>query len=147
MELREDYIKTNQNVLILSIKSELEECMFESNYTKDSLSDSYCPDDIKIEEHVLQCEIGSPFPVIKQEVKTEIKELDEQNLQVNHGSETRFKNTKELDSDKAVKLHIGASTDIDHEKHGRSMKTSKSLSNIGKKSQCVEFGLMRIMAH
>uniref|UniRef100_A0A6P7FIG5 Uncharacterized protein LOC114328260 isoform X2 n=1 Tax=Diabrotica virgifera virgifera TaxID=50390 RepID=A0A6P7FIG5_DIAVI len=151
MELGKDSIKRNQNVLIfdkdgdsleksvnIQIKSELEECKSESNYTEDSLSDPYFSDDIKIEEHTLQCEISSSFHIIsKQEVKTEIKrELDEDNLEVNHGCESRFKsmNVKELDSDKDVKLQIGASTEMHHEEHCRSTETSKLLSIIGKQS-------------
>uniref|UniRef100_A0A6P7GG75 Uncharacterized protein LOC114342130 isoform X2 n=1 Tax=Diabrotica virgifera virgifera TaxID=50390 RepID=A0A6P7GG75_DIAVI len=152
--LSKDSIKRNQNVLIsdkdgdsltlekekhnVQIKPELEECILESNDTEDSLLDSYCLDDVKIEEHMLQCEISSPFPIVsKQEVKTEIKsELNEYNLEVNHGCESRFKsrNTKELDSDKDVKLQIGASTEMHHGEHCRSMETSKLLSNIGKQS-------------
>uniref|UniRef100_A0A6P7GK59 Uncharacterized protein LOC114343660 isoform X2 n=1 Tax=Diabrotica virgifera virgifera TaxID=50390 RepID=A0A6P7GK59_DIAVI len=151
MESSEDFIKRKQNVLIsdhhgdslekpdnVQIKSEPEECMFESNYAEDSLPDSYCSDVIKIEEQHLQCETDSPFPIIsKQEIKTEIKkELDDDNLGVNHGCESRFKstNTKELDSEKDVKLQIGASTEIHHEQHCRSTKRSKLLSNIGKQS-------------
>uniref|UniRef100_A0A6P7GJF6 Uncharacterized protein LOC114338912 n=1 Tax=Diabrotica virgifera virgifera TaxID=50390 RepID=A0A6P7GJF6_DIAVI len=139
MELSEDSIKGTQNVLIcdkdgnsrkqqvnVQIKSELEECTFQSNYTEDSLSDSYCSDDIKIEEHMLQYETSSPFPLItKQEVETEIeKELDEHNLQVHHGRETRFKSMN----------MVGASTEIVHAKHYRITKTSKLLPNIGKES-------------
>ncbi|XP_050501719.1 uncharacterized protein LOC126881477 isoform X1 [Diabrotica virgifera virgifera] len=142
MELSEDSIKRKQNVLVcdkqedsleqhvnVQIKSELEECRLESNYTDNSLSDSYCSDDIKIEEHMLQDDI---FPGM-QEVEREIKqELDEHNVEVNHHRcEDLFHtpNTKKLDSERDVKLEI-ASTEIDHKKHCRSMKTAKLLSNI-----------------
>uniref|UniRef100_A0A6P7GHB1 Uncharacterized protein LOC114342585 n=1 Tax=Diabrotica virgifera virgifera TaxID=50390 RepID=A0A6P7GHB1_DIAVI len=130
MELSEDSVKRKENVLIcdkdgnsleqhvyVEIKSELEEPMLESNYTENSLSDSYCSDDIKVEEHTLQC---SPFPLItEQTVKKEIK-----------------KESNETDSDKDVNLQIGSSTEICLEKHYekiiRCMKTSKLLSNIDK---------------
>ncbi|CAG9828147.1 unnamed protein product [Diabrotica balteata] len=147
MELSEDSIKIKQNVLIshkdedslekhvnVQIKSELEEYMFENNYTVDSLSDSCFSDNIKIEEHnMLQSEISSPLPLItKQEVKIEIKqELDENNLEVNYGCKST--NKKELDSDRDEKLQIRASTEINHEKHCTSMKTSKLLSDVSKK--------------
>uniref|UniRef100_A0A6P7H6B1 Uncharacterized protein LOC114346705 n=1 Tax=Diabrotica virgifera virgifera TaxID=50390 RepID=A0A6P7H6B1_DIAVI len=143
MELSEDSIKRIQNVLVcdkhgdsleqyvnVQIKSELEECSL-TNYAENSLSDSYCSDDIKIEEHMLQDD-NIFHGITMQEVKTEIKqELDEHNL-VNHGCDDLFHNpnTKELDSERDVKLEIEASTEIDHERHCRSMKTSKLLSNI-----------------
>uniref|UniRef100_A0A6P7FUN0 Uncharacterized protein LOC114334326 isoform X2 n=1 Tax=Diabrotica virgifera virgifera TaxID=50390 RepID=A0A6P7FUN0_DIAVI len=133
LQCEEDGDSLEQHINV-EVKSELEDCMFEGNYTQDSLSVSYCSDDIKIEEHtIVEYKISRPFlPICKQEVKTEIKkELDEPNLGVNHGCETR--NTKELDSDRDVKLQIGASTEI-HQVQHRSMKTSKLLSNIGKQN-------------
>uniref|UniRef100_A0A6P7H891 Uncharacterized protein LOC114348409 n=1 Tax=Diabrotica virgifera virgifera TaxID=50390 RepID=A0A6P7H891_DIAVI len=143
MELSEDSIKRKQygdflgQYVNVQIKSELEECRFESNHTEDSVSDSYCSHNIKIDDHnMLQYDISNPFPFITmQGVKTEIKkELDEHNLEVNHGCNTFFKttDTEKLDSEGVVKLQIGDSFEIDHAKHCTSTKTTKLLSKIDK---------------
>ncbi|XP_050502992.1 uncharacterized protein LOC126882223 isoform X3 [Diabrotica virgifera virgifera] len=144
----EDSTITKQNLLTSNkdeaslekhvIKSEFEECKFESNNTEKSLSDAYCSNNIKIEEHkVLNCETSDPsenFAI--QEVKTEIKkELEEHTLGVNSGCETQSNRTttEKIDPNRDVKLEMGASTEIDDEKHCDSMKTSNLITKINKK--------------
>ncbi|CAH1237716.1 unnamed protein product [Diabrotica balteata] len=143
----EDSTITEQNLLISSkgensveryanIKSEFEECKFESNYTEGSQSDAYCANDIKIEQDILHYQIDDPSDsFVIQEVKTEIKkELEVHILEASHGCETQSnRSTKKIDSNRDIKLEIGTSTEIDDKKHCRSMKTSNLISRISRK--------------